>query len=50
MSDPVMEAMREMARERSAAAPRPDLSATNLVKAYGDRTVVNGISVNCSCG
>ena len=50
MSDPVMDAMREMAREHSEAVSRPDLSATNLVKAYGDRTVVNGISVNCSCG
>ena len=49
MSDPVMDAMRAMADER-AAAPRPDLAATKLVKIYGDRTVVSGISVHCSCG
>ena len=49
MSDPVMDAMRAMADER-AEAPRPDLVATNLVKVYGDRTVVSGISVHCSCG
>jgi len=49
MSDPVMDAMRAMADER-AAAPRPDLTATKLVKIYGDRTVVSGISVHCSCG
>jgi len=44
-----MDAMRAMADER-AAAPRPDLTATKLVKIYGDRTVVSGISVHCSCG
>ena len=49
MSDPVMDAMRAMADER-AETPRPDLAATNLVKVYGDRTVVSGISVHCSCG
>ena len=49
MSDPVMDAMRAMADEK-AAATRPDLSATGLVKVYGDRTVVGGISVHCSCG
>ena len=49
MNDPVMDAMRAMADER-AEAPRPDLVATNLVKVYGDRTVVSGISVHCSCG
>lgn len=48
MSDPVMEAMSAMAAERAATAP--DLVATRLVKVYGDRTVVNGMSVNCSCG
>ena len=48
MSDPVMEAMSAMAAEKSGAAP--DLVATGLVKVYGDRTVVNGMSVNCSCG
>ncbi|MBR2983806.1 MAG: LPS export ABC transporter ATP-binding protein [Kiritimatiellae bacterium] len=35
-----------MVSERSEA----DLSATGLVKIYGDRTVVNGMNVNCSCG
>ena len=45
MSDPVMDAMKAMAAES-----RPDLSATGLVKVYGDRTVVNGMSVHCSCG
>ena len=45
MSDPVMDAMKAMADES-----RPDLSATGLVKIYGDRTVVNGMSVHCSCG
>lgn len=49
MSDPVMDAMRAMADEKAAAA-RPDLSATGLVKVYGDRTVVSGISMQCSCG
>ena len=49
MSDPVMDAMRAMADEKAAAA-RPDLSATGLVKVYGDRTVVNGMDVRCSCG
>ena len=45
MNDPVMDAMKAMADES-----RPDLSATGLVKIYGDRTVVNGMSVHCSCG
>ena len=49
MSDLVMEAMSAMAAERSAAA-RPDLEATGLVKVYGDRTVVSGMNVACSCG
>ena len=48
MSDVVMDAMRAMAAE--GAARVPDLSATGLVKVYGDRTVVSGMSVNCSCG
>lgn len=46
MSDPVFDAMNAMVSERSEA----DLSATGLVKIYGDRTVVNGMNVNCSCG
>ena len=50
MSDPVIDAMREMAESAAAAGGKPDLSAVGLVKAYGDRTVVSGISVCCSCG
>lgn len=47
MSDPVMDAMKAMAEERGA---RPDLAAKGLVKVYGDRTVVSGMNVHCSCG
>ena len=51
MSDPVIDAMRAMAESAApAAGGAPDLSAVGLVKAYGDRTVVSGISMNCSCG
>lgn len=46
MSDPVFDAMNAMVSERG----EPDLSASGLVKIYGDRTVVNGMNVNCSCG
>ena len=46
MGDPVLDAMNDMVAERS----EPDLIATGLVKAYGDRTVVNGVNVNCRCG
>ena len=49
MSDVVMEAMSAMARERTAAG-EADLVARGLVKVYGDRTVVNGMDVRCSCG
>ena len=49
MSDQVIEAMNEMVRAQSADA-RADLVATNLVKVYGDRTVVNGMNVSCKCG
>ena len=49
MSDMVMEAMSAMAAENSAAKA-PDLVATGLVKVYGDRTVVSGMNVQCSCG
>ncbi len=38
--------MNEMVAERG----EPDLIATGLVKIYGDRTVVNGMNVNCRCG
>jgi lipopolysaccharide export system ATP-binding protein len=47
VGDPVIEAMNAMAAEKSSA---PDLSARGLVKVYGDRTVVNGMDVDCSCG
>ena len=46
MGDPVIDAMNEMVAERG----EPDLIATGLVKIYGDRTVVNGMNVNCRCG
>lgn len=60
MDDPVMKAMAEMAAEKagsapppaavSASAPAPDLVAHGLVKSYGDRTVVNGMSMDVRCG
>ena len=50
MSDPVMDAMKAMAAETPERGSSPDLSATGLVKVYGDRTVVSGMSVHCSCG
>ena len=46
MGDPVIDAMNDMVAERG----EPDLAATGLVKIYGDRTVVNGMNVNCHCG
>lgn len=46
MGDPVIDAMNEMVSELG----EPDLVATGLVKIYGDRTVVNGMNVNCRCG
>ena len=46
MNDPVISAMNEMVAERE----EKDLVATGLVKIYGDRTVVNGMNVNCRCG
>ena len=46
MGDPVLDAMNEMVAEQD----EPDLVATGLVKIYGDRTVVNGMNVNCRCG
>ena len=49
MSDLVMEAMGAMVRERTANEDA-DLTATGLVKVYGDRTVVNGMNVKCSWG
>jgi len=49
MSDMVMDAMNALAAEREASGV-PDLRATGLVKIYGDRTVVSGMNVQCSCG
>ncbi len=46
MGDPVIDAMNDMVAEQA----RPDLVATGLVKIYGDRTVVNGMNVDCRCG
>lgn len=34
----------------STPAGEPDVSAVGLVKVYGTRTVVNGISINARCG
>ena len=53
--DVVSQAMSAMAAEKSAAGnvaakKEPDLKAEGLVKIYGDRTVVNGMDVSCSCG
>ena len=50
MEDLVTKAMSEMAAEASANTAEPDLRASGLVKVYGDRTVVNGMDVDCSCG
>ena len=47
MDDPVIKAMTEMARESEKA---PALVASGLVKSYGDRTVVNGMSMDVRCG
>ncbi len=47
MDDPVIKAMTEMARESEKVL---DLVATGLVKSYGDRTVVNGMSMEVRCG
>jgi lipopolysaccharide export system ATP-binding protein len=47
--DLVSRAMSEMAAERTTAR-ESDLTARGLVKVYGDRTVVNGMDVSCSCG
>ena len=47
--DLVIKAMSEMAAEKMSSA-ESDLVATGLVKVYGDRTVVNGMNVRCSCG
>lgn len=53
--DIVSKAMSAMAAERAAGAPSrkftgPDLVAEGLVKVYGERRVVDGMGVACSCG
>jgi lipopolysaccharide export system ATP-binding protein len=50
--DIVTKAMSQMAADRGLGEIKkaPDLVATGLVKIYGDRTVVNGMDVKCSCG
>ena len=51
MEDVVMKEMAALAAEKQAEAERPaDLVAENLVKIYGDRTVVNGMSMEVRCG
>ena len=47
--DPVMDAMKAMASEKAMDAG-PDLRAEGLVKIYGSRTVVNGMSMEVRCG
>jgi lipopolysaccharide export system ATP-binding protein len=49
MEDLVTKAMTQMAAEKTFSG-EPDLRATGLVKVYGERTVVNGMNVECSCG
>ena len=49
-ADPVMDAMKAMVDEKAKVRKEPDLRATGLVKVYGDRTVVNGMSMDVSCG
>ena len=49
--DIVSAAMAQMAAEaQQAAAPEATLRAEGLVKAYGERTVVRGMSMTCSRG
>ena len=48
MSDLVMDAMKAMADAKVKRIP--DLIAKGLVKVYGERTVVSGMNVTCSCG
>ena len=57
MGDPVLDAMADMAAANAAAAAAvpaaasaPDLTASGLVKIYGDRTVVNGMGMEVRCG
>ena len=46
--DPVMDAMAAMVNDRAAGVH--DLVAEGLVKIYGERTVVNGMSLHVDCG
>ncbi len=49
--DPVLSAMSALAREKATAGgSAPDLVATGLVKVYGERKVVNGMSMQVRCG
>ena len=53
--DIVARAMDAMAAEKAATAEHrdfegPDLVAAGLMKEYGDRRVVNGMGLSCSCG
>jgi len=58
VEDPVLKAMSEMAVGAGSPPPPPasvsdsvpDLVAKDLVKVYGDRTVVNGMSLEVRCG
>ena len=50
MVDPVITAMNDMVAAKAPSAAAPDLVATDLVKVYGERTVVNGMNVTCSRG
>ena len=51
MEDIVMKEMAALAAEKQAAADKPaDLVTENLVKTYGDRTGVNGMSMEVRCG
>jgi lipopolysaccharide export system ATP-binding protein len=50
MDDPVLKEMSAMAAESVGLESQADLTATGLVKIYGDRTVVNGMAMSVKCG
>jgi lipopolysaccharide export system ATP-binding protein len=50
MDDPVLREMAAMAAENVGQDTQADLTATGLVKIYGDRTVVNGMAMSVNCG
>ena len=50
MDDPVLREMAAMAAENVGQDKQADLTATGLVKIYGDRTVVNGMGMSVNCG